>query len=210
VVSLVNPTDPGVVPRADLTPSDIAFQDRLAAAGALLKRSQGTALWQAGVGVLKSGVSPADVKAAIDALVPTGAAFITHKTSGENNETGDDPTLQTFATHTEIVDVGGDVDSGGVFTAPVTGYYQLSGGIYWSTDDVWDVGLLAIATSNRTYQIGATAAGTAVHSVGMWSISVLADMDASDTAELKFRMDGAAGDTFDALEFFFSGHRIFS
>lgn len=87
---------------------------------------------------------------------------------------------------TEVYDVGGDCTTT-TFTAPVTGKYLIN------LNADWDVGggasgnvncSASVVTSNRTYsassQIGATHYVTG--DGGQFSINVVADMDATDTA----------------------------
>ena len=118
---------------------------------------------------------------------PLQSAFQASKSAAQNNVTNDD----VVAFGEEIFDVNGDFASN-VFTAPVTGKYQLSfsirgdnlvsGTAYYG---------MTLATSNRSYQhIYQAFNSTSYHSFQM---AVVADMDANDTASVVFNQsDGTS------------------
>ena len=114
---------------------------------------------------------------------PLQSAFLVTKNAAQTGITVNQNVLITF--DTERFDQNGDFSSN-TFTAPVTGRYQLNALIYTS-DAPTDLHYftIRIITSNRDYyaifdpgQAGLSGAN-AYHTLG---ISVLADMDASDTA----------------------------
>ena len=98
----------------------------------------------------------------------------------------------TIVFGTEIFDLNGDFSSN-TFTAPVAGKYQLNMLIYLNNlDSASDYYIVKIKTSNRDYEIvfdpdfgqDAVYWGTA--------LSVLADMDASDTSHVIVNYTGTA------------------
>jgi hypothetical protein len=116
--------------------------------------------------------------------------------SGNNyNITGDGTSItmgQTAgASLSEIYDLGANLVDG-VFTAPVTGKYQMS--FNWSLDNLSsnNDSLIIMRTSNREYYTFANlyelrrASGNSV--AGGWSMTV--DMDANDVAEWKIQVSG--------------------
>ena len=110
------------------------------------------------------------------------------------NCTGDGTVFNPIVYGTEVFDQNGDYNAGtGIFTAPVTGRYLLSAGLAIE-------GLLAahngavmyIETSNRNYNnsIYTVAAGANIFTGISGSMSVVADMDAGDTAIVKIEVNG--------------------
>jgi hypothetical protein len=103
----------------------------------------------------------------------------------QGNATGDG-TAYTVTFGTEIFDQNADFDGASTFTAPVKGSYYLQTSVTCSDLAVaHTAGLLQIVTSNRNYNlfygnIGALLAGGGFSA--NLSGSVLADMDAGDTA----------------------------
>tara|TARA_R100001591_G_C4303126_1_gene170905 strand:- start:63 stop:863 length:801 start_codon:yes stop_codon:yes gene_type:complete len=117
---------------------------------------------------------------------------------------------QTFTFNTEIFDQNNDVASN-AFTAPVTGRYNLSFSAYF-TDVQNDSNYLEmyLQTSNRTYYFiidpGTFDQTGAYHTI---TASVLADMDANDTATLAYRQSGGTASTdFNGSDSFFSGYLV--
>jgi hypothetical protein len=91
---------------------------------------------------------------------------------------------------TEIYDVGANFASN-TFTAPVTGKYQLSYSMYTnSMDSAAAYVYFQITTSNRGYFVllDPDFGQDAVY--WTFTISVLADMDANDTAKVQFNQSG--------------------
>ena len=124
---------------------------------------------------------------------PLQPAFLAVPASAQNNiATGNTTTTLVFGT--EVYDQNGDYASN-TFTAPVTGRYYLN--VQLRIDDL-DIDVdfyeLQLVTSNRTY-IAIIDPDLADQNMGYYSlaISVVADMDAADTAIPKIRING--GDT---------------
>ena len=122
---------------------------------------------------------------------PTNCAFLC-ESAAVTNITGDG-TDYTMIYATEIYDKGGDFSTS-TFTAPVTGVYLLgallniSGIASGQTD-----GRLTIVTSNRNYNV--LIDDVTQDDVGGYmrqTFTVLADMDASDTATLMLDITGGA------------------
>ncbi len=118
---------------------------------------------------------------------------------------------ETVAFATETFDQNGDFSSN-TFTAPVTGRYQLN--INLRVDNIAVSGnysRIELVTSNATYSIGmidATSAFSA--SPGEWFFVgvVLADMDASDTAYLRWSQSGGGSTADIETDSMFSGYLV--
>lgn len=110
---------------------------------------------------------------------------------------------------TEVFDIGGNFSSN-TFTAPVTGKYQLSAHVALAVVDTGSsYYYLKIITSNRSYRtIISSNALVADPSYWSLSLSVLADMDAGDTAYVVIRQGEGAQQTDIDVESFFSGHLV--
>ena len=115
-----------------------------------------------------------------------------------------------FKKNDEIFDNNADFDTSTyTFTAPVTGRYNLSLSLYFT--DVQDDAIyleVYLTTSNRTYYfiIDPEAMFERVSSYHTITASVLADMDASDTASVSYRQSGGTASTdFNGSDSFFSG-----
>ena len=99
--------------------------------------------------------------------------------------------------------------SGNVFTAPVTGKYQLS--VSLRLEQIQEnatYALFEIATSNRNYQnIFQPGSSDGTIDFRHFSMSILADMDANDTASVVFGETGGSTGQVDVseAESFFSG-----
>lgn len=107
--------------------------------------------------------------------------------SGSTNITGDD-TYYTVAWDAEIFDQGNDFASN-TFTAPVTGRYQLNAHFFYAGVDTSVTFLqLRLNTSNRVYINQVSNTGN--YFAETISVSVLADMDAADTATVICRAGG--------------------
>ena len=109
---------------------------------------------------------------------------------------------------TERFDVNGDFASN-TFTAPVTGKYQLSLNIRIDGVDQVVYTAIQIESSNKTYQsIFDTGALDEDADYWMWNLSVIADMDANDTADVHFYQNGGAAQASLNTESSFSGALI--
>jgi hypothetical protein len=127
--------------------------------------------------------------------MPAQPAFMLTQSSNLTNVTGSG-TNYTILFDTERFDIGGNVASS-VFTAPVTGKYLLCGvvsvfGITAAADDLQ----FNIVTSNETYTQQTQNANDLTDYEGH-SITIVADMDASDTAHLTIQVSGEASDVCD-------------
>ena len=144
---------------------------------------------------------------------PTLPAFLAYNSSTDTNQTGAGTTV-TVDFDTEVFDQGGNFASD-TFTAPVTGRYLLSASVFYVEGTTLMVGPnLTIVTSNRTYTAAPTFAAASGPPQFTVSLTVLADMDAGDTAIVQFSIGGGAGDTADIYGAatnpytFFSGHLV--
>ena len=116
--------------------------------------------------------------------------------------------IDSFVTtnlNSEIYDVNSDFSDPN-FTAPVTGKYQLSAVIYFNQLDA-DAGyyIIRISTSNRVYDRVINMAGRSDENYSSYGISVLADMDASDTAYVGTLQSGGAAQTDITAGTYFTG-----
>lgn len=121
-----------------------------------------------------------------EVLMPAQPSFLAQPSTAQNNVGITDGTSVTIALGTERYDVGGNFASN-TFTAPVTGKYLLSATVYILNIDSAAVYIqFVLATSNRSYfqLIDPDFGQDAVY----WSFNhaQLCDMDANDTAEIKF------------------------
>jgi hypothetical protein len=134
----------------------------------------------------------------VETIVSGGnVAFHAVASSTQSNATGNG-TEATVTFGSELLDRGADFASN-TFTAPVTGIYQLNAmvtidGLTAAADTVD----LKIVTSNRTYLYQWRDTNDEPNRMSP-SISVLADMDASDTAHVTITVTGEAGDVVDIL-----------
>ncbi len=87
---------------------------------------------------------------------------------------------------TEIKDLAGNF-AANVFTAPVSGLYQLSFNIYMTNvDSASTFTSMTILTSNRGYMQAMPFNLLSGDGSFTWNLSILADMDAGDTAKVQF------------------------
>lgn len=126
---------------------------------------------------------------------PLQPAFMLTQSSNLYNVTGSG-TNYTILFDTERFDIGGNVASS-VFTAPVTGKYLLCGvvsvyGITAAADDLQ----FNIVTSNETYTQQTQNANDLTDYEGH-SITIVADMEAGDTAHLTIQVSGEASNVCD-------------
>ena len=114
----------------------------------------------------------------------TQPAFSVVPASAQDNCTGNG-TNATVVFGTEIFDKNADFASN-AFTAPVTGSYFLSASVtIHDVDANFTTGRLRIVTSNRSYMYEFDPAeNISGAGVGSYSATVLADMDAADTAHV--------------------------
>ena len=124
---------------------------------------------------------------------PLQPAFLVRPSTAQNNIPINGNTTVTFAT--EIFDQNADFSSN-TFTAPVTGRYLLNTVIYGTSLDLDSrYYQLNLTTSNRTYyDVISPPPHDSDIEFHCFSCTVLADMDANDTATVVFNLpsDGAA------------------
>lgn len=110
------------------------------------------------------------------------------------NQTGDG-TAYTIIFGTEIFDQGGDYANGtGIFTAPQTGRYRFSGSVgLEGLLSGHTSGSIKLVTSNRTYFLWAGSPWSCANAAAQFQtpFSVLADMDAADTASVVVTVAGS-------------------
>lgn len=141
-------------------------------------------------------------------LMPAQPAFLAYNSAQDADVTGN-TTVATIDFDTEVFDQGADFASD-TFTAPVAGRYILNAEIRFSgVTSAADLTIMTITTSNRTYESRFDDTND-MPIVISTKISVVADMDASDTATVTLRVDGEASDVVDVdggtpLQTFFSG-----
>ncbi len=109
-------------------------------------------------------------------------AFLAFLASAVTDATGDGTafTLGTGTALTEAYDIGGNFNTNGTFTAPVTGKYHLIATVLAQQVVATMTGLIQIVTTARQYTFG----NYGTTGTGNWpmTISTIADMTAGDTA----------------------------
>ena len=159
-----------------------------------------------------NGAADGDVKMHIDntgaVTMPLQPAFLVQPATGQNNIPVN--ALTTLVMGAERFDQNADFASN-TFTAPVTGRYLLNVNIYGQNLDV-DTSYyqLELVTSNRTYYAVKSLAGNdADVTYHNFVINVLADMDASDTAFVRFSVPNSGTAQMDIITVSsFSGHLV--
>jgi hypothetical protein len=122
-----------------------------------------------------------------------------------------DATTYTVKFATEIQDYNSDFDSVSTFTAPVTGLYELNVGlnIGASIPSAGTLIRMQIITSNRTYTPFLAEAADIIQGNSLSiSGSVLADMDANDTAYVTLIIAGGTKIADILTESYFSGRLV--
>jgi len=121
--------------------------------------------------------------------MPLQPAFLAYLASSDSSVTGDGTTFTMGSGNalTEIFDQGGDFNTNGTFTAPITGRYELIGamrvnGLTSSHTKIE----INIVTSNGTYGgLEANPASIDYSGIILFTWSALVDMDSADTATLQ-------------------------
>ena len=111
---------------------------------------------------------------------------------------------------TEKFDQNGDF-AGNTFTAPVTGKYQFNFmGRIDNIDTAANWQRMVLVTSNTTYESQIIDLGGLSSDPSYWnfSIQVLADMDANDTAYIRWQQNGGATQADGTTQMFFSGYLV--
>ena len=118
-------------------------------------------------------------------------AFLSYLNTTVTNVSGDG-TLYTVVFDTEVYDQGANMTTT-TFTAPFTGRYLLNFSALVTGGTILNPANFFINTSNRVYlQTGAGLLG-AVQTSAATSFSVIADMDAADTAVFQFQATDTGG-----------------
>ena len=132
------------------------------------------------------------IKTAIS-QIPMAPLFFAYNSANDTNQTGAGATA-TVDFDTEIFDVTANFATD-TFTAPITGKYLLTVQVRAASVPAGSTTFACnLVTSNRTYvNTEVTAAGT--FTTYLWSWSVIADMDAADTALVQIVISAGAGDT---------------
>lgn len=140
-------------------------------------------------------------------------AFLATHTAGQNNVTGNG-TVATVNFTSEVFDQNSNYDGTNTFTAPITGKYQFNVSVRFDAITTGSNGSMFIVTSNRSYNTNLINY-FAVQNGGnivILTMSVLADMDAADTAIVQVQIAGAGADTVDlggaATQAYFSGYLV--
>jgi hypothetical protein len=141
--------------------------------------------------------------------MPNQPAFQVKKNAAQNDFTENVTTVVTW--ETEVFDVGANFASN-VFTAPVTGKYQLNAHLLIENVDTAPAYYqLVLITGNRNYfdtvDPGAASADYTYQSV---NVNVLADMDAGDTATVTIYQEpsGTTQSDLNATTSVFSGYLV--
>ena len=115
----------------------------------------------------------------------------------------------TIAFGTEIFDVNGDFASN-TFTAPVTGKYMLTVSIYFNNLDISsNYYIIQFVTSNRNYDhVVDSSSKDEDEPYSTYSVSALADMDASDTVYINIFVSAGADQTDISTGSFFTGYLV--
>jgi len=159
--------------------------------------------------ITNTGVSGMTISSANEITMSSQPAFLVKPTSTQTNIAINTTSDMLFGT--EIFDQNGDFSSS-VFTAPVTGRYQLNMNVMCQQVNT-DYAFLdiQIVTSNRTHIYSYTPdhfieeANCAFHH----SMSVLCDMDANDTAKIAINIPNTGSAQLDAHEYStFSGYLV--
>jgi cytoskeletal protein CcmA (bactofilin family) len=138
--------------------------------------------------------------------MPYQPAFQAHPSSAQSNIATD--TAVTIVFGTEVFDVGANFASN-TFTAPVTGKYQLNLHMQLgAVDSAAAFYQIQLITSNKSYNL--TIAPVFSADAPYWGIahSVLADMDASDTAIIKIYQNTGTAQTDIDTSTNFSGYLV--
>lgn len=136
---------------------------------------------------------------------PSQPAFMARPTSPQENIAVSD--LVTVLLGTESIDQANNFSSN-TFTAPITGNYLLAASVRLASMDIDATNYsLRLITSNETYITYGSAKYSADGVLSLF-ISLVADMDANDTAYLQIYQNAGAQQTDIATDSVFSGNLI--
>ena len=145
-------------------------------------------------------------KLAADKAATNPCAFLVQPASNQTNVALDSDV--TVVLGTEVFDIGSDFASN-TFTAPVTGKYQLNVNLELSElDSAAGFYQAKLVTSNRTYVSTFDPDYGQDNAFDQIVVSVLADMDASDTAYVAVRQSGGTAQTDVLTNSHFSGYLV--
>lgn len=139
-------------------------------------------------------------------------AFLANNASDQLNVTGNG-TVYTCAFGTEIFDQGSNFASN-TFTAPYTGRYLLTANIStFNNTNAVTSSIVSIVTSNRTYGFAAYNEAPAIpfgvgNAILGRTVSILADMDAADTATITWTASGTTQTIDYGAGSYFSGYLV--
>ncbi len=160
-----------------------------------------------GIGTTNSGdMLQIDTNGAV--IMPLQPAFCVTPSSQQDNITADNNN-QTIAFGSERFDQNSDFASN-TFTAPVTGKYLLSMQLRFENGDTASgYHLWSIATSNKTYQGIRTISGLSADPAYLdFGLTVVADMDANDTAIVQVLIETGAAQSDIDPDSYFSGYLV--
>jgi hypothetical protein len=153
-----------------------------------------------------AGAKVIELTAAGEVLMPLQPAFLAYNSVTDSNVTGAGAGA-TVDFDTEVFDQGGDF-AADTFTAPVTGRYRFSYGVYLDELVAANGMYLGLITSNRTFYAplfsGSFTSGQVLNN------SILCDLDAGDTASVQAVVSDMAGNTVDILGSSTAGYTWFS
>lgn len=131
-------------------------------------------------------------------LQPNQPAFLCRPSADQTDVTGNSTTAVTLNCGTEVFDIGANLATN-TFTAPAAGKYLLTAAVHFTgIDGTATQVAVSIVTSNRTYLRSVTRTGSYGDPENI-THTVIADMDAGDTAHVEFEVNGMAGDTVDVI-----------
>ena len=189
---------------------EIAFRenDNSTALGELQYR-QDHAILRHRVGDLRFATGGTTERMRIDAngavTMPAQPAFLARPSVGQTNLPNG---VTTVIFDTEIFDQNSDFASN-TFTAPVAGKYHLDANLWLEqVDTAINYLYLRILTSNRNYNDIISPRFSSDPTYWNFQCSVLADMDAGDTARVLYSQSGASTQVDIGTNSFFSGYLV--
>ena len=151
-----------------------------------------------------AGISGMTISANNEIIMTSQPAFLATPASVQSNISSGD----TIAFGTEVFDQNNDFASN-TFTAPVTGKYQFNLGLFLEQVDTdYSELRIKLVTSNRTYDHFDIGSPFSSDRNLQYHLSVLADMDASDTAVVQVTFGGGGNQMDVNVLSFFSGHLV--